>query len=328
MLPIKIRDQKGFNEVGLEIVDTLYTYVSSICRLGYYTIECYETIDGKRKLQHKNIYVHDDSKPFFEKINKISTIKNLIFMPAHKLPKIIELVDSSINIEAYVRGDIYSLFVDVLYSKRLQKGKLIDSIGLQTCPYCNRGYIYTIKSGNINPQIDHFYPKALYPLFAVSLYNLIPSCSVCNSAGCKGSKDTLKENKYRLTSPYLLKHEDFHFNYKLLSPEIIKGEYTGEEIEVVLDHCAYESHDRIFHIRELYKKHDDHIVEMLYKRKYIYTDDYLKSLLEITKSKISKTVVNQFIVGNFIEKDDYHKRPLSKMYTEIAREIGLIEKDI
>lgn len=328
MLPIKIKNQGEFNKVGLEIVDILCTYVNNICNSGCYTVKRYQKVNGKRTLQDVNIPIHDNSKPFFEKINNRSAIENLIFMPARRLHKIIELVDPSINSTEHVLRDIYSLFVDDLYSKRLNKGKLIDSIGLRTCPYCNRGYIYTIKSGNINPQIDHFYPKALYPLFAVSLYNLIPSCSVCNSAGCKGSKDTLKEKKYQLTSPYLLKHEDFHFNYKLLSPEIIKGEYNGEEIEVILDHCACEPYDEIFHIRSLYKKHDDHIVEMLYKRKYVYTDDHLSSLFEITNGKVSKTVVNQFVVGNFVEKDDYHKRPLSKMYAEIAKEIGLVEKNI
>jgi len=58
------------------------------------------------------------------------------------------------------------------------------------CPYCNRQYIFTVipSKGRVRPQFDHYFPKKEYPYLALSLYNMIPSCSICNMA--KSSLDT------------------------------------------------------------------------------------------------------------------------------------------
>lgn len=80
-----------------------------------------------------------------------------------------------------------------------------------TCPYCNDNKIRVIE---VNKQtsaeqkklalldLDHFYPKAQNPFFAVSFYNLIPTCHDCNS-GIKGDKSFSIETH---VNPY---HEAF-----------------------------------------------------------------------------------------------------------------------
>lgn len=61
------------------------------------------------------------------------------------------------------------------------------------CPYCNHAYAFTIKSknGSFRPTLDHFFYKDKYPHLALTLYNLVPSCSSCNSS-LKGKKDFFK----------------------------------------------------------------------------------------------------------------------------------------
>lgn len=57
------------------------------------------------------------------------------------------------------------------------------ALGINVCPYCNENFILTIGSGKeraIRPQLDHFYPKDLYPYLSCSIFNLIPSCGNCN----------------------------------------------------------------------------------------------------------------------------------------------------
>lgn len=53
-----------------------------------------------------------------------------------------------------------------------------------------------IKTNNkvVRHHLDHFYPKSKYPFFAVSFYNLVPSCYECNS-GLKGD-DIITINPY------------------------------------------------------------------------------------------------------------------------------------
>lgn len=69
-------------------------------------------------------------------------------------------------------------------SKREFIYDFISSLNTQTCPYCNRNYITVVevKDFKTRPQLDHFYCKSAYPFLAVSMRNLIPSCSVCNLA--------------------------------------------------------------------------------------------------------------------------------------------------
>ncbi|MEH7110640.1 hypothetical protein V7083_23210, partial [Bacillus sp. JJ1764] len=67
--------------------------------------------------------------------------------------------------------------------------ELLNKINIQVCPYCNRQYITTLytKRQKTRAQLDHFFDKATYPFLAISLYNLVPSCAVCNSS-LKGQK--------------------------------------------------------------------------------------------------------------------------------------------
>lgn len=65
-----------------------------------------------------------------------------------------------------------------------------------TCPYCNYNKIDIINLKSTSTiltkkkaymDLDHFYPKSLNPFFALSFFNLIPSCHSCNSSD-KGDK--------------------------------------------------------------------------------------------------------------------------------------------
>ena len=83
--------------------------------------------------------------------------------------------------------------------------KYIQSLGIRSCPYCNRQFTFSItvsrlkKDGKtltlktIKPELDHFFPKSKYPYLAISLYNLIPSDEVLFS-GTPAEYDSLKIN--------------------------------------------------------------------------------------------------------------------------------------
>ncbi|WP_157658706.1 hypothetical protein [Burkholderia ubonensis] len=58
------------------------------------------------------------------------------------------------------------------------------------CPYCQQSLCFTVDAatGGFRPQLDHFFKKSEYPYLAISLFNLIPCCGICNSS-LKGGKD-------------------------------------------------------------------------------------------------------------------------------------------
>ncbi|HCD58075.1 MULTISPECIES: hypothetical protein [Exiguobacterium] len=56
------------------------------------------------------------------------------------------------------------------------------------CPYCNANFIHTVQSNQFlsgassrgMADLDHFLPKSIFPIFAITLSNLVPSCIYCN----------------------------------------------------------------------------------------------------------------------------------------------------
>lgn len=64
----------------------------------------------------------------------------------------------------------------------------LKNLNQNVCPYCNANFIHTIQSNYYLSKassrgmadLDHFLPKSIFPIFAVSLSNLVPSCIYCN----------------------------------------------------------------------------------------------------------------------------------------------------
>ncbi len=113
-------------------------------------------------------------------------------------------------------------------------------LGVKVCPYCNRMYTTTLFGGyKIRPDFDHFYPKSKYPYLAVSLFNLIPSCSICNRK--KGNTAEVfhkkeKNEKFSIIYPY---DESFDEPQRCISfrvipsqKEVMMGQSDGFVIEL------------------------------------------------------------------------------------------------
>jgi len=69
------------------------------------------------------------------------------------------------------------------------------TLGIKVCPYCNRSFLAVAEQKKpkgtedvLYFDIDHFFPKEKYPWLALSFYNLIPSCTICNQR-IKGKKE-------------------------------------------------------------------------------------------------------------------------------------------
>jgi hypothetical protein len=204
------------------------------------------------------------------------------------------------------------------WSDRTKYGAYIfvKTLDLKTCPYCNRNYTFAVdkKSGKLRPEIDHFYPKSIYPFLAMSFYNLIPSCSICNHT----KKDKVKLG---LLNPYELKKNDFKFTY---IPEDIcffnveNEKYNFDSFEIGI--YGNKANLEVFKLEELYKQHKDLVLELLIKKAY-----YPKSYIDELKSfGFSEDEVYRYLVCNYKNDDDLHKRPLSKLIKDISEELNLI----
>ena len=195
--------------------------------------------------------------------------------------------------------------------------KFVETLDLKTCPYCNRNYTFIVddESGKLRPEIDHFYPKSIYPFLAMSFYNLIPSCPICNHT--KSSK--VSEN---LINPYDIKDDDFKFTYKptdISFSQIESKKYDMDSFEI--EFKKKNENIDIFKLDELYKQHKDIVVDLLMKKAY-YPKSYVE---ELEKSfGFTKDEIYRYLLNNYKKEEDLHKRPLSKLIKDISEELDLI----
>ena len=86
-----------------------------------------------------------------------------------------------------------------------------------------------------------------------------------------------------------------------------------------------QSHLDIFKLEMIYNEHKDYAIELYVKSKLEYSikfRDYLKSFEGFS---FSENELDQFIIGNYSEVENIHKRPLAKFQQDIARQLGLIK---
>ena len=193
----------------------------------------------------------------------------------------------------------------------------VQTLDLKTCPYCNRNYTFLVndENGKLRPEIDHFYPKSIYPFLAMSFYNLIPSCSICNHT--KSNK--VEEN---LDNPYDIEEGSYRFTYTPNSIEfsvVEKEKYNFESFEIEVR--GNQSNIELFKLEELYKQHKDIVLELLIKKAY-YPQSYIN---ELSNFGFSQDEVYRYLFSNYNKEDDLHKRPLSKLIRDISEELGLLK---
>lgn len=196
----------------------------------------------------------------------------------------------------------------------------VKKLDLNTCPYCNRNYTFVVdkNNGNLRPEIDHFHPKSIYPFLAMSFYNLIPSCCVCNHT--KKDKDSFKLG---LANPYQIQENEFKITYKpkqINFMQLKRKNYNFDSFKIEFKK-ANEVNLDIFKLEKLYEQHRDIVLDLLMKKAY-YPESYIEELKK--NYKFSKDDIYRFLLSNYSKSKDLHKRPLSKLTKDIAEELGLI----
>ena len=282
------------------------------------------------KSKHKKIY-----KKLYTKgnINQNEVMKLLLADKATLEEYIKEFGDYSGR-----KKDADILLKDVFkyenYSKRMVVGEILRKMNVSVCPYCNRQYIFTLAKGKVRPQLDHYFPKSSYPYLALSLYNMVPSCSICNMA--KSALDTIK-------TPILYPFDDemgsdifFEIRRKKnsnyvrliqgLSNEFSIGINTNKATKKIL---AVNQMDKL-HLNELYNEHKDYVRDII-RSKHVNTPERIKELLRMFPMLFdSDDDVKNLMYMQNIQKDACGNRPLSKLTHDIDKqlEIGAIQEEI
>lgn len=213
----------------------------------------------------------------------------------------------------------YSAFRNITAKNKFGGFLLAKKLGVECCPYCNRNYTTThatFKDKKVFPEFDHFYHKSDYPLLAVSFYNLIPSCNVCNTH-FKGSKDSIKENLFH---PYTeLKPNAFNFKFIPDNVESLYGNKDNFKLDFQINDLpnkiSLQSSIDFFGIKEIYELCHSDLIKEIINKKLTYSNNYL----EIIRSTygISFEESYRILFETYYEDDMHHVRPFSKLKKDI-----------
>jgi hypothetical protein len=205
---------------------------------------------------------------------------------------------------------------------------LAKNLNIRVCLYCNREYTLTIikdKKYITRPEFDHFFDKATYPLLALSIYNLIPSCHICNST----LKGTRKFSINTHLHPYI---DDClpHYKYTFVPFDIdsIFGNHTNLEIKIVtssnLISSKIELSSKVFELETIYNGHVEELKD-LFDIRYKFSESYLEQLFDTYKSLgISYEEAYRVAFGVHYNESEFTRRPLSKIKKDLLQELKVV----
>lgn len=201
--------------------------------------------------------------------------------------------------------------------------ELARMLNVKSCPYCNMHYTLFAeaednKKGEIAKfQFDHFFGKAEYPFLSMSLYNLIPSCSLCNQ-GKSSIKLSLKFHPYESAIC-----DQFHFEVDGAFALYIGDKQDRIEIKMEPDMASaleLKAFQEMFNIKSLYQRHKDIVQEVFVKEYLWHYYHHEKYFSFLNMSIIDKQYFQRLWMGVYPDPKEMERRPMSKFILDISKQ--------
>lgn len=205
----------------------------------------------------------------------------------------------------------------------------VRRLGIKACVYCNAQYTNTVEvedDGSVKGryELDHFWPKDEFPFLCISFYNLQPSCSSCNNG---------KRDKIALFNLYTDDYDELDpFKFELTAASIVR--YMLRQDASVLDVKLKSNNNELlgnhlerFHTEDLYKTYNDELEELVWKYKSFnqaFNDQLVNRFVRLFPRHATRNDIIRFLYGFYSNKKDVHKRPLTKVKQDVAKQLGMI----
>lgn len=205
---------------------------------------------------------------------------------------------------------------------------------VEVCPYCNRQYISILhEEKRTTLTFDHYKREAVFPLLKLSLYNLVPSCYICNSL-FKGVNDL--EHLY----PWKESNGGLYFSYdkKDKAVDDLKTFYSMNncnevvETKIVINQDLCNEHAlnsiKVFKLENVYQIHNHYVSMLIAKAMKYEGGGYRKEIFKILNDNgilTDETSLDEYLYGMNFEHNDVDESsksiPLFKLSSDIVNEI-------
>jgi hypothetical protein len=276
-------------------------------------------------------------------LKKLSNVSHLMFMDPLTFKKELQKI-KGLNENNPIDKAFSDKIQSLLMYTELRSGdrKLLYSfykeLGIKSCIYCNAQHTVLLndQEKTMRLQADHYMPKSKFPLFSITLANLIPVCNNCNHL--KNDKDL---NYILYYDDKTEKHHDMAFFLTEKSIALYCANRNSEKSEEYLDLIFKDyygedtSHssklNEVLKVDKIYENHKDIAVNLINK-KIIYNDSYLKSLGEdfgeLFKRKdgtVNRSLFNQMLYGHSLDENDINKKVFSKLTIDIKKQLDKLD---
>ena len=196
---------------------------------------------------------------------------------------------------------------------------LINELKIKVCPYCNRNYIFNTLDQRTD-QLDHYFPKSIFPFLALSFFNLVPSCATCN-------KIKLDKVNNLPVNPY---DDRYNFDNRIkFSLKLIGSNFPNDQNSFDLEFVPYQTnianqtiydkHIDTFKLIDLYNHHKD-IAQEIIQRTISYPEvliKYLENKLNKNGIQVSNLDVYRIVYGVQMDRKSLGSKSLSKMSIDL-----------
>lgn len=200
----------------------------------------------------------------------------------------------------------------------------VRKLDIKTCIYCNAQFsLPTHGKGNANTdvttyEIDHFYPKSIYPFLCTTFFNLAPSCGPCNRRKSDNKVEfcLYTEDKSECSPFHFLLSKQSVTNY------LITNKKDDLDFAIEGNGNLLESH-KVFYLDDIYKEHKDVAEELVWRHK-IYSQAYRNSILSQFKKIFDKQEDDdcyRLLFGIYPSSTHIHKRPLTLFSRDLSKQL-------
>lgn len=257
-------------------------------------------IKGKWKRKHSD----ENRKNCFEEINKELESNNLTSLSSiepipEMIQKALETAQKAFSIDK-ISEVLFKLFDYDVFSDKFREDFIVAS-KVNVCPYCNSAFILNYhkdKNNKSTADLDHYYPRSRYPFFAVTLWNLIPICSTCNSR-FKAQYDTFSNE---ILYPYIKWQGMDEINF---IPKLAEKGYSFEDeahftIDVQTSNERSKNSSDLFHLQDLYENHKSIVARIAFLDR-ITTPKLCNEIASILNDKKinEQVVMNKFLAFQY-----------------------------
>jgi len=222
--------------------------------------------------------------------------------------------------------------VKIMHYKTVRSEDMIPCVkklGIKACVYCNAQYTNTIDIGDDGSvkgryELDHFWPKDEYPFLCISFYNLQPCCGSCNKwKDDNKARFNLYTDDYRSQEPF-----EFELTPKSMVKYMLRQDSEVLDVKLKCNEPGLlDNHLQLFHTDDLYKTFNDELEELVWKYKSFNQAFYEQLIERFTKlfpRHATRNDIIRFLYGFYAKAKDVHKKPLTKVKQDVAKQLGMI----